>query len=635
MKLRIFAKLYTYFKQGIAQCQCVAQLPSGSSSRALKPERTKVKRRSKSPETLALSMSSSHNSDRRRDRSGENNIRRRDRSGRSKSPSTVPPLKTTAAELRRSRRPTDFGGDNHGISSHSRSNDNIPRGTGYLLEYESPTESMSSSLSSFPVERNNLTNDKHSTRGRRSISKEKLLSPRDESTKSARSCTVSSTVETAPTVLSSETGTMIEVSKITALVEEELQTQRLKHRDQLNRTVAKFKDRREKFQREMDLLRAERDEAWKELENYERNQANQKRAAERNDRFQYQQKNRIEILEEQKEMFEDLQEERDALLDEVARTQQQQEKTREELQALKVRVREDSQKRLSVMECLSTSWDSEKKEAQQKEALLNTELDMMAKTLKAEQEYLKNRNNEFAEMEEQYRSMKTELRSIKMTMIAKKEEMDEELRREQESSKRAAEEQRENLKLSEDHLILAETTIRTMKSEFKSVKEKFSAKEELMARSLEGMKLSKEKSKNDSAAGATDLEAKMLRDENSRLDAEVKELQKQIESYLANMALQQEFCDSLKSRIYSEQEKEQEHVEELHKLRKRIKKQQKEATEKDIQIGQLKDLIDASASAATCTNSIKVQSKSARDLKRGKRSSMKKSKSQKSGYRTS
>lgn len=452
---------------------------------------------------------------------------------------------------------------------------------------------------------------------------------------------MSSTVQTAPTVLSFESGTMIEVSKITALVEEELQTQRLEHRDKLNRTVAKFKDRREKFQKEIDLLRAERDEAWKELENYERNQASQKRAAERNDRFQYQQKNRIDILEEQKEMFEDLQEERDALLDEVARTQQQQEKTREELQALKVRVREDSQKRLSVMECLSTSWDSEKKEAQQKEALLNTELDMMAKILKAEQEFLKNKNNEFAQMEEQYLSMKTELRSIKMTMIAKKEEMDEELRLEQESGKRAAEEQREDLKLSEEHLILAETTVRTMRAALKSVKEKFSAKEESMARSLQGLKISKEKSINEAAAAAADSEAKMLREENSRLDAEVKELQKQVESYLANMALQQEFCDSLKSRIYSEQEKEQEHVEEMHKLRKRLKKQQKEAAEKDIQIGQLKEFIDARASADTSNDPVKVKSKSARDLKpksardlkRGKQK--KKSNSPKNGYKTS
>jgi len=621
MKLRIFTKLYIYLKQGIAQCQCVAQLSSGSSSRALKTERTKVKRRSKSPETLAISMSSSYNSDRLRDRSGDNS-RRRDISGSSIPPSPVPPLNTTAAELRRSRRPTEFS---------SRSNSNSSRGTGYLLEYESPTESMSSSLSSFPVERNILTNDKHSTRGSRSI--EKLLSPRDESTKSARSGAMSSTAKTAPTVLSFESGTMIEVSKITALVEEELQTQRLEHRDKINRTVAKFKDRREKFQKEIDLLRAERDEAWKELENYERNQASQKRAAERNDRFQYQQKNRIDILEEQKEMFEDLQEERDALLDEVARTQQQQEKTREELQALKVRVREDSQKRLSVMECLSTSWDSEKKEAQQKEALLNTELDMMAKILKAEQEFLKNKNNEFAQMEEQYLSMKTELRSIKMTMIAKKEEMDEELRREQESGKRAAEEQREDLKLSEEHLILAETTVRTMRAALKSVKEKFSAKEESMARSLQGLKISKEKSINEAAAAATDSEAKMLREENSRLDAEVKELQKQVESYLANMALQQEFCDSLKSRIYSEQEKEQEHVEEMHKLRKRLKKQQKEAAEKDIQIGQLKEFIDARASADTSNDPVKVKSKSARDLKRGKQK--KKSNSPMNGYKTS
>jgi hypothetical protein len=589
-------------KQGIAQG--MASLPSRSC-------RTNVKQRdmsgrSKSPDAQSLAMSSSHHGDRRRDRSGS-----------SKSP-TAPLLNATAAELRRSRRPTEYGGDRH-------SNGSGPEGTGYVFEYESPTESLSSSLSSFPVERNNLTNDKHSNTSRRD-----KIHPKDDSTKSARSGTMS-TVRTTPTVLSSESGTMIEVSKITALVEEELQTQRLKHKDQINRTVAKFKDHREKFQREIDYLRGERDEAWRELENYERSHASQKRATERNDRFQYQQKNRIEILEEQKELFDDLQEERDALLDEVARTQQQQEKTRDELHELKVRVREDSQKRLSVMESLSTSWDSEKKEARQKEALLNTDLNVMAKTLTAEQEFLKNRNKEFAQMEEQYRSMKTELRSIKMMMMAKKEEMDKELRRERELSKRAAaEEQKEMLKLNNAELRVAETTIRTMKAELKSVKEKFAVKEESMARSLDEMKISKEKKKNVDAAA--DPEAKMLREENSRLDAEVKECQKQIESYLANMALQQEFCDSLKSRIYSEQEKEQDHVEEMYKLRKHIKKQHREAAEKDLQIEQLKKLLNASASTSSL---VKVQSKSARNLKRGKRSSLKKSKSEKGGYKTS
>lgn len=429
-------------------------------------------------------------------------------------------------------------------------------------------------------------------------------------------------------VLPSDGGSMIEIEKITALVEEELHTQRIKHKDQLNRTIAKFKERRERFQEENDHLRAERDEAKRELEKCKKTFESQKRAAERNERMRSQQMNRIESLEEQKELFEELQQERDALLDEISRAQVQQQKTKDELSALKVRVREDSQKRLSVMECLSTSWDSEQKEAKQKEALLNSELDIMAKTLKTEQDYLKQKNKEFDQLEQQYRGAKTELRSIKMSMIAKQEELDEELKSERESHQRVCEEHKQILKLKNDEIFMAETTIRNMQSELKSIKEKFNAREESMASLKEQVKKSKEKS------DAVDPEVKSLRDENGRLKAEVKELQKQVESYLANMALQQEFCDSLKSRIYKEQENEQEQVEEIHKLRKRLKKQLKEAAAKDLQISQLKELLGQSENP-----SMRVESKSSRELKGAKKSNMKKPKSfavpRKGGYRSS
>jgi chromosome segregation ATPase len=424
--------------------------------------------------------------------------------------------------------------------------------------------------------------------------------------------------------LSSHNGAMIEVAKITALVEVELQSQRKKHKDQLNRTIAKYKDRQEDSQREIDLLREERDNARRELENCKRNHGSQKRAAERNDRLQTQQKNRIEMLEEQKELFDQLQEERDALLDEVARSQQQQQKAKDELSVLKLRVRQDSQKRLSVMECLSTSWDAEKKEAQQKEALLNSELAIMSKTLKAEQQFLKNKNKEFAMLEAQSRVTKTELRSIKVTMVAKKEEMELELRRERESRTRLAEEHKEMLKLKDDEIYMAESTIRTMKAELKSTRECFSLKEKSMEQSIAATNISEEESE------VANPQVKMLREENSRLNDEIKELQKQLESYLANMALQQEFCDSLKSRIYDKQETEQEQIDEIHDLRRCIKNQEKDAAEKDLQIEELKQLLESNSA-------VKVEAKSSRDLKRGKKSSMKKSKSssRKSGYRTS
>lgn len=549
-----------------------------------------------------------------------NKVKHSVKSGRAKSPGPGPgppsslDKRDPTSRSRRSRRPTDYGSDNHSNNSNtSRSRD-----YDFGYDYESATESLSSSLSSFPIDRNSAaSSDNYSGSTRRE--KDHL---KDESKRGAGTMRKKRTTG----VLPSEGSTMIEVTKITALVEEELQSQRDKHKDQLNRTVEKFKDRREKFQEENDSLREERDEARKELDKCKKSHVAQRRAAERNDRLQSQQKNRIESLEEQRELFEDLQEERDALLDEVARAQQQQQQTKEELSGLKVRVREDSAKRLSVMECLSTSWDSEQKEAKQKEALLNSELDIMSKTLKAEQDYLKGKSKEFSQLEESYRSTKTELRSMKMTMMAKKEEMDLEIKRERESHKRVCEEHKHDLKQKNDEIYMAETTIRTMKTELKSTRERFNSKEDSMASMKEEMKKHKEKS------DVVVPEVKVLREENNSLQAEIKELQKQVESYLANMALQQEFCDSLKSRIYKEQESEQEKVQEVHKLRKRIKKQQKEAVEKDLQIDQLKQLLGDNSAIG----GLKVQSKSSKELTAAKKSSLKKPKStsRKGGYRS-
>lgn len=293
---------------------------------------------------------------------------------------------------------------------------------------------------------------------------------------------------------------------------------------------------------------------------------------------------------------------------------------------MKVRVREDSQKRLSVMECLSTSWDAEQKEAKEKEALLNSELDIMAKTLKAEQDFLKNKNKEFAKLEALYRSTKTEIRSIKMSMMVKKQDMEDEIQREREICKMAADEYKKNLKLKDEEINFAKNTIRSMKADLESAKAKFDSKEESMAKLLEETK------KNTLKNNAVDPEVMALRDENGRLKSDIKELQKQVESYLANMALQQEFCDSLKSRIYKEQESEQKKVEEMHKLRKKLKKQLKEAAEKDLQIDQLKHLLGEKTSSP-----LRVQSKSSRELRGMKKSSMKKPKSfsLRGGYKSS
>lgn len=333
-----------------------------------------------------------------------------------------------------------------------------------------------------------------------------------------------------------------------------------------------------------------------------------------------------------KELFEDLQAERDALLDEIARSHQQQQQTREELSGLKMRIREDSQKRLSVMESLSISWNSEQKEAKQKEALLNSELDIITETLNAEKEVLKNKNNEFDQLGALHRSTKKELRSVKMAMIAKQKEMDEEIKRLSESHMGVCEEHKTILKLKNDELLVAENTIRNMKAELKSTRGKVKSKEESMATLVEEIKKSKGKS------GAVDPEVKSLHAENRRLKDEIEELQRQMESYLANMALQQEFCDSLKSRIYDEQENEQGQVEEIHKLKKRVRKQQKEAAAKDFEISQLKQqLLGKPDKNNSGRKSKMVKSKSSMSLAGDeKKSILKKLKgSRKGGYKSS
>lgn len=477
----------------------------------------------------------------------------------------------------------------------------------HSVEYESPTESTAAStlsLSSHPAEENMCTPGKDKSNDIETVRMDAMSE------------------EDTPEPLSPfpENGAVIEVAKITALVEEELMSQRLKHREHLNRTVTKYKGRIESFQIEIDKVRAERDEAKRQLEESKRSLTSQKPAAERNDCFQSQQKDEIEVLEDQAELFAELQKERDVLLDEVSKTQLRQQNTKDELNALKLRVREDSQKRLSVMECLSASWDAEKKEAKQRETLLNSELEIMSKTLKAEQEYLKHKNKEFNMLEAQYRSTKVELKAMKKSLGGKKDDMEDDLRRDNQSRKRLSEEHKKVLKLKNEELKIAENTIASMKAQLKMARENFILKEESMSRSVEGMN---HFNGDDETASA---EIQMLREDNIRLDGEVKELHKQVESYLANMALQQEFCDSLKSRIYKEQQSEHEQIEEMHRLRKQLKKAQKESAEKDRRIDELKELLRESADSPIKVK-VKSKSSSSRNVTGEKKSKTKKSKS--------
>lgn len=463
----------------------------------------------------------------------------------------------------RGRPPIDYVGGNHSNNSNASC-----RTRDYEFEYgyESPTEAPStSSFASFPNDDNNSTSDSISSSR---IEKDHLRQHIDPKGESKRSDKMRE--KRTPGVLPSEVNTMIEMTKITALVRKELQSQRDRHNGRLNQTVAKFKEQLEKLQKENDHLR---------------------------DRL------RNDHPEDQTTVFKELQGERDALIDEVARRQQKEQKTKDELGEVKARVRKDSAKRLSIMDSMSTSWESGRKEAKQKEDLLNSELDVMSKTLKYNQELLGGKSMEFAQLEALYRSTKTELLSIKMTTAAKQEEMDTETKRQCESHKLVCEEHEHILKLKNDKIYLAETSIRIMKAELQSTRKKFRSTKELMALMKEDTKKRIDKS------GVVDSAANALRKENSRQQAEIKELQSRVGSYLASMALQKQFSDSLKSRIYNKQDNDQEHVYEIHELRKRIKKQKQKAVEKDLQMDELKQLLGDSSSS-----SLKGQSKSSRKI---------------------
>ena len=424
-------------------------------------------------------------------------------------------------------RPAGYSSDNHSKNSNKSSMlTHYEFEFDYDYDYESPTASLSSSFSSFEMDRNSSNSDNDS-----SIIKEEdhLRQNSDLKDERSRSCTI----RKKPTagVLAVEGSRMTEATKSIALVEEEPKLQRMiKHEDQLNRAATKFKEQRDKFQEEKDRLRTKRDEARRELEKCKESHVTQsKRLAEWNEHLQSQQKNRIGSQEQQKVLLEELQAERDALPEAVAMVQQQQQQqqqqiSKEEFSALYVRIREDEAKWL---EFLSTS--SEQKDAKQKDDL--SKLDIISKKLKAEQEFLKLKNKEFTQLEVLYQSTITELRSIDITMIAKKEEMDAEIKRDRELHKHVCEKHEQVLKLKNDKVCWAKTKILTMKAEFKSTREKLTSMEESMALLKEELKNRK---RNDDIVHA---DPKL---ENGRLQTEIKELHTQVESYLANLALQQE-----------------------------------------------------------------------------------------------
>ena len=423
---------------------------------------------------------------------------------------------------------------------------------------------------------------------------------------------------------------MIEVSKITDLVEQELQLQRDKYKEQLDRKVERFKIRQDRFREQNERLRSELDDARRELEKSKKFQAEQMRHAPRNDRVHDQQQSRIEDLESEKgTILCDLQEERDELLEEVEQIQQQHERTQEELAALKVRVRKDSEKRLSVMECLSTSWEHEQMEAKQKEKQLNSELDIMSKTLKAVHGQLKDKTEEYAKLYALHWSTKSELDSMNEAVIPsnKEEEMVEELSRERESHRSVCSEHKRIVKLKNDQISKYEMNIRSIKSELNLTIERSNTKEEsIIAYQAEIQNREQQEQENNN--GDAD-EVEESRKENERLESEVTELKGQVESYLQNMALQKEFCDNLKDRIYKEQETEQEQMEEIHKLSKQIKKQQRETEEKDLIIYELNKIIgeEREKGSAKSQNSNGEKRRSKSSSRTPKKSSMKKQQS--------
>ena len=423
---------------------------------------------------------------------------------------------------------------------------------------------------------------------------------------------------------------MIEVSKITDLVEQELQLQRDKYKEQLDRKVERFKIRQDRFREQNERLRSELDDARRELEKSKKFQAEQMRHAPRNDRVHDQQQSRIEDLESEKgTILCDLQEERDELLEEVEQIQQQHERTQEELAALKVRVRKDSEKRLSVMECLSTSWEHEQMEAKQKEKQLNSELDIMSKTLKAVHGQLKDKTEEYAKLYALHWSTKSELDSMNEAVIPsnKEEEMAEELCRERESHRSVCSEHKRIVKLKNDQISKYEMNIRSIKSELNLTIERSNIKEESII-AYQAEIQNREQQEQENNHGDAD-EVEESRKENERLESEVTELKGQVESYLQNMALQKEFCDNLKDRIYKEQETEQEQMEEIHKLSKQIKKQQRETEEKDLIIYELNKIIgeEREKGSAKSQNSNGEKRRSKSSSRTPKKSSMKKQQS--------
>lgn len=544
-----------------------------------KSEQKDRSERSKSPATQALSSSNS-------DRNNQS-----DKPSRSKSPklSSFP-----ASSSRRRRRPNDI---NDNCSSSSKNSSQEIRG--YQYGYESPTESLSS-LSSAPFKQSSSAPDNDtSNRNEKDCLKHDI--------KGISSSTISKRETSC--VYSSEDGTIIEMEKITALVEEELQSQRTKHKDQVNRKITKFKHREEKFERKIEQLRKERDDAMRELEKCMRSYGSQEKAIERNELSNFQEENQIKCHDDREESLEKLRKERVTLFDDVARAQREHQKIKDELSTTKVRFRKGCQERISATECSPISCDAEMNEGKKKEVLLNNKLDTLTKMLRVEKDLLKNKNKEFDELHNLYGSTKTALRSVKKAMVAKKEEINEKLRLERESRKRNSEDHERILKLKNDEISIAETTILAMRAELKSTREAFKLKERSTDISKEGNNIRKGKTV------VVDPDGTMLRGENSRLNAEVKQLQKQLESYLANLALQQEFCDSLKSQIYKEQENGHYQVKDIHKLRKHIKNQEKIAVEKDLQIDQLKQLFGTSS-----ISSVKIPN-STRDVKGGRKSS--------------
>ena len=122
-----------------------------------------------------------------------------------------------------------------------------------------------------------------------------------------------------------------------------------------------------------------------------------------------------------------------------------------------------------------------------------------------------------------------------------------------------------------------------------------------------------------------------LREENRRLESQVEELEKQVESHDQNVAIQRGFCDSLKDRMYKDQEAAQRQTEEIFDLRQKIEKRQNDIDEKEIQILELERIIKEKDDAletilGDCKGGGPKSAKNGRS-KKSKRSSLKPSRS--------